>query len=70
MIMKRYCLGLFLIVLIAITAVPAFYHYAMNNMADTDIFIRPGWMYGLALFTAILAAYLCERSPSRHQKKI
>ena len=68
--MKRYCIGLFFIVFIAVTIVPAFFYYAMNNMADTDIFTQPGWLYALALITAILSAYLCERSPSRHQQKI
>jgi len=68
--MTRYCIGLFFIVFIAITIVPAFFYYAMNNMADTDIFTRPGWLYALALITAILSAYLCERSPAHHKKKI
>jgi hypothetical protein len=67
--MKNYCIGIFIIVLITVTAVPAFYFYATNNMAGTEIFTRPGWLYGLALVTAIISAYICERSPVRHHKK-
>lgn len=68
--MKRYCIGLFVIVFIAVTAVPAFYFYATNNLAQTDIFTRPGWLYGLALATAIISAYICEVRTIHRKKKI
>jgi hypothetical protein len=67
--MKRYCIGLFFIILVAITAVPAFFFYATNNMAYTDIFTRPGWLYGLALVTAIISAIICEMKSVRRHKK-
>jgi hypothetical protein len=67
--MKRYCIGLFVIVFVTISVVPAFYQYATRNLAGTDIFIRPGWLYGLALVTAIAAAFICEmRSLPRKNK--
>ena len=67
--MKNYCFGIFFIVFISITAIPAFYFYATDNLAQTEIFTRPGWLYGLALVTALISAYICERSPvHRHRK--
>jgi len=68
--MKRYCIGLFFIIFVGITIIPAFYFYAMNNMAHTDIFTRPGWMYGLALLTSIVAAGLCEMRSVHDRKKV
>ena len=67
--MKRYCIGLFFIVFIALTVVPAFFFYATNNLAQTDIFTRPGWLYVLALVTAIISAFICEMRTIHHQKK-
>ena len=67
--MKSYCIGIIFIVFITVTAVPAFFFYATNNMTQTDIFTRPGWLYGLALVTAIISAYICERSPVHRHKK-
>lgn len=67
--MKSYCIGLFFIVFIALTVVPAFFFYATNNLAQTDIFTRPGWLYGLALVTAITSAFICEMKTNRQKKK-
>lgn len=58
--MKRYCIGIFFIVFVALTVVPAFYFYAIKNLANTDIFTRPGWLYGLAFLTAMISAFICE----------
>ena len=68
--MKRYCLGLFFITIIALTVVPVFFFYATNNLAQTDIFTRPGWLYGLALVTAVISAYICEMKAIHREKKI
>jgi hypothetical protein len=68
--MRRYCIGLFFIVLISVTAVPAFFFYATNNMTYTDIFTRPGWLYGLALVTAVISAFICEKRSVRRQKRV
>ena len=67
--MKKYCIGLIFIVFIGVTAVPAFFMYATNNLANTDIYTRPGWLYGLAFVTAIIAAYLCEMTRVRKPHK-
>lgn len=68
--MKRYCIGLFSIVFVAITIVPAFFYYAMNNMNDTDIFTRPGWLYSLTLVAGLVTAYICEKRMEKKHKKI
>ena len=68
--MKRYCIGLFFIVFIAVTVIPAFFFYATNHMNISEIYTRPGWLYGLVLITALFSAYICELKSVRHQKKI
>lgn len=68
--MKRYCIGVFFIMFIALTVVPSFFFYATNNLSQTDIFTRPGWLYGLAFVTAIISAYICEIKTIHRQKKI
>jgi hypothetical protein len=66
--MKRYCLGIFFILLVSVTVIPAFFFYATNNLMYTDMFTRPGWLYGLALLTSIIAAGICEmRSDWEHK---
>lgn len=57
-------------IFIAITIMPAFYYYAMSNLAHTDILAKPGWLYALALVTAFISAYLCEGRFVHKQKKI
>lgn len=67
--MKKYCIGLIFIVFIGVTVVPVFFMYASNHLSHTDIFTRPGWLYGLAFVTAVVAAYICEMTAARKPRK-